>query len=86
MKPIPLEVLVNLLAQAREKKSAGSSEKSSEDTRTHTYHIVDMTDQHVGESLIITGAELPNNQPIAVEPGEAPGTGIITPTEKPPRK
>ena len=68
MKPIPLEVLLNLLAQAREKKAADSPEKSSEDTRTHTYHIVDMTDQHVGESLIITGAAPPEKQPTTVEP------------------
>jgi hypothetical protein len=85
MKPIPLEVLLNLLAPEREKKAADSSEKSSEDTRTHTYHIVDVTDQHVGKSLIITGAEPPEKQPITAEPEGAPRKSIAA-TEKPPEK
>ena len=85
MNPIPLDVLVNSLAQAREKKSTESREKSSEDTRTHTYHIVDMTDQHVGESLIITGAEPPEKQPITAEPEGAPRKSIAG-TEEPPEK
>jgi len=59
MNPIPLEVLVKLLTQAGEEKATESSEKSSEDTKPDTYHIVDTTDQHVGESLIITGATKP---------------------------
>jgi hypothetical protein len=61
MKPIRLEVLVNSLAQAREKKAAESSEKLSGDTKPGKYYIEDVIDQHVGESLIITGAP-PNNQ------------------------
>ena len=63
MKPIPLEVLLKLLAPEREKKAAQASEKPSEDGNTGTFHIEDVTDQYVGKSLIITGAAPPNNQP-----------------------
>jgi len=59
MKPIPLEVLVKVLTQAVEEKAAESSEKSSGDTKSDTCYIEDVTDQHVGESLIITGATKP---------------------------
>ena len=86
MKPIPLEVLLNSLAPEREKKPTGSPEKSSEDATTHTYHIVDVTDQHVGKSLIITGAEPPEKQPILAEPEGAPRKGIIAATEESPGK
>jgi hypothetical protein len=81
---MPLEALETLAALIQDKNRTKSTGTSPE--TTDTSHIVDITEQYVGKSLIITGAELPNNQPIVVEPGEAPGTGIITATEKPPRK
>ena len=76
---------VEFIGTGTREEAADSSEKSSEDTRTHTYHIVDVTDQHVGKSLIITGAEPPEKQPITAEPEGAPRKSIAA-TEKPPEK
>jgi hypothetical protein len=59
MKPIPLEVLVNLLAQVRERKATESSETSSADSEPGQSQIVDITDEFVGKAFIITGAVPP---------------------------
>jgi hypothetical protein len=72
-----------LAKPTREKKYTESSEKSSVDTKPGTFHIVDMTDQHVGKSLIITGAEPPEKQPIPAEPEGAPRKSIEATEESP---
>jgi hypothetical protein len=75
------------LAQAREKKSTESAEKSSEDTNPGTYHIVDIADHYMGKSLIITGISTGGPTPrklFGPEGEKAPREDMETATEKPP--
>ena len=74
----PLEVLANLLAQTREKKPTESAETSSAGMKRTGSHIVDITDQYVGKSLIISEAAPPKKQLSA--------SGREDAAEKPPKK
>lgn len=83
---LPLEDLPRLLGPTPEKKPTESTEGSSEDTKPRTSHIVDITDQYAGKSLIITGAPPPNKSLTPAEREEALRKTMETATEKPPEK
>jgi hypothetical protein len=51
------EALANLLGQEHEQERMRTSKESSETTNLPKNSIVDITDQYVGKSLIITGAK-----------------------------
>ena len=79
--------MVNSLAQAREKKAAASSEKPSENRNRGTFHIEDVTGQHVGESLIITGATKPPKKSVTPDQTEDAVRNVTeNATDKPPEK
>jgi hypothetical protein len=76
---LPLEAfkaLVNLLGKK-------TTEPLSTDTKLDTNHIVDITDQYVGKSLIITGAARPKKPLTPAEREEALRKAMKTATEKP---
>jgi hypothetical protein len=81
---IPLEALALLSGPIPEKKPTKYAEASSEDTKPRTSHIVDITDQFLGKSLIITGARPPKKTPAERE--ESLRKATETATEKPPEK
>jgi len=83
MEPIPLEALETLSALIQEKKRSKSSGTSSEETKPGTSHIVDITDQFVGKSLIITGVTPPKKPLTPAEREEALRKAKETATEKP---
>lgn len=76
-----------LAKPTREKKPTESSEKSSVDTKPGTFHIVDVTGQHVGESVIITGATKPPKKSVTPDQIEdAVRNATENATDKPPEK
>ena len=58
---LPLEALESLLAGTHAMKHTKSTDASSETTSPSTNHIVDITDQYAGKSLIITGVKKPQD-------------------------
>jgi hypothetical protein len=85
MKPIPLEGLVNLLAQVRGKKCTEASETSSADAEPRKSQILDITDEFVGKAFIITGAE-PPGRPLTPTGGEELRNSVETERKIPPEK
>ena len=77
---MPLEALETLAALIQEKNRTKSTGTSPE--TTDASHIVDITEQYVGKSLIISGAVLPVKQLSADAPEEFLGKDINTTTEK----
>jgi hypothetical protein len=67
-------------------KSAQSTGKLQPNPKNPTFHIVDITDQYVGQSLIITGVAPPKKPLTPAETEEGLRKATETATEKPPEK
>jgi hypothetical protein len=68
-KPVSFENQERLTGPTQEKKSTESNELSSAATKRSGRHIVDITDQFVGKSLIVAGASPKKNSLTPVEGG-----------------